>query len=139
MAGDLVAESERPSDESAGELMSRFSKDISTLIRDELRLAQAETTAKAKRLGLGAGLFGGAGLVAVFGIGALVAAAILGLATVVDAWLAAIIVGVALFAVAGLLALVGKKDVQAGSPPVPTEAIDGVKSDIHAIKSGIHA
>jgi Putative Actinobacterial Holin-X, holin superfamily III len=139
MAGDLVAESERPSDQSAGELMSRFSKDISTLIRDELRLAQAETTAKAKRLGLGAGLFGGAGLVAVFGIGALVAAAILGLATVVDAWLAAIIVGVALFAVAGLLALVGKKDVQAGSPPVPTEAIDGVKSDIHAIKNGTHA
>ena len=93
------------------------------LVRNEARLAQAEVTQKAKRLGVGAGLFGGAGLFAFFGLAALVTTAILALALVLPAWLAALIVAVVLFAVAGVLALVGKKDVEKASPPLPTETI----------------
>jgi uncharacterized membrane protein YqjE len=119
---------------SLGELTSRLSQQMSTLVRDELRLAQAETVAKGKKIGIGAGLFGGAGLVAVFGIGALVAAAIIGLANAVDAWLAAVIVGAVLLALAGLLALTGKNEVSAGTPPAPEEAIAGVKTDLNTIK-----
>ena len=92
---------------SAGELVARLSRDRSTLVHDELRCAQAETTAKAKKLGFG--LFGGAGLIGLFGVAALVAAAILSLATAVDGWLAEVIVGAAVLA--------GKRDVSAATSP----------------------
>jgi len=123
-------------DASAGELISRLSRDLSTLIRDELRLAQAETSSKAKKMGLGVGMFGAAGIVALFGVGALVAAAVLALAMVVDSWLAALIVGVALVVVAGAAALLGKRDVTAASPPVPTEAVAGIRADVDTLREG---
>ncbi|RZU31266.1 phage holin family protein [Blastococcus saxobsidens] len=123
-----------PENASTGQLIGQLTEQISRLVRDEAKLAQAEVTQKAKKLGLGAGLFGGAGLVAFFGLAALITAAILALALVLPAWLAALLVGVVLLAVAGALALVGKKDVQQGSPPVPTEAIAGVKTDIATVK-----
>ena len=121
-------------DPSTGQLISDLTTQISRLVRDEARLAQAEVTQKAKRLGIGAGLFGGAGLFAFFGLAALITTLILGLAEFLPAWLAALIVAVLLFAVAGVLALVGKKDVEKGSPPVPTEAISSVKADIATVK-----
>jgi hypothetical protein len=119
---------------STGQLVSDLTDQISRLVRDEARLAQAEVTQKAKRLGIGAGLFGGAGLFAFFGLAALITTAILLLDLVLPAWLAALIVAVVLFAVAGVLALVGRKDVQKGSPPVPTEAIASTKADIQTVK-----
>ena len=119
---------------STGQLISDLTTQISRLVRDEARLAQAEVTQKAKRLGVGAGLFGGAGLFAFFGLAALITTAILALALVLPDWLAALIVAVVLFAVAGILALIGKKDVQQGSPPVPTEAIASTKTDIQTVK-----
>ncbi len=126
-----------PRNASTGELIGTLTDQITTLVRDEVRLAQAEVTRKAKRLGVGAGLFGGAGLFAFLGLAALVTTAILALALVLPAWLSALIVAVVLFAVAGVLALVGKKDVQQASPPVPTQAIAGVQADIAAVKQGM--
>jgi uncharacterized membrane protein YqjE len=123
---------------SAGELVSRLSQQLTTLVRDEMRLAQAELTQKGKKAGLGAGLFGGAGVVALFGVGALVAAAILALSLAMAAWLAAVIVAVVLFIVAGVLALVGKKEVAAAGPPVPKEAIAGIKTDVATVKESAH-
>ncbi|SDJ47566.1 Putative Holin-X, holin superfamily III [Frankineae bacterium MT45] len=122
---------------STGELVSRLTDQVTTLVRDEFRLAQLEMNAKAKRTGIGAGLFGGAGLVALFGIGALVAAAILGLATVVSAWLAALIVGAALLLVAGGLALSGRHEISEATPPLPTQAIEGVESDVNTVKGAL--
>ena len=123
-----------PADASTGQLIRQLTEQISRLVRDEARLAQAEVTQKAKRLGIGAGLFGGAGLFAFLGLAVLIAAAVLALALVLPGWLAALIVAVVLFAVAGVLALVGKKDVEKGTPPVPTEAIASTKSDIQTVK-----
>ncbi|MGY2004112.1 phage holin family protein [Blastococcus sp. SYSU DS1024] len=123
-----------PENASTGELIGRLTEQISRLVRDEARLAQVEMTQKAKRLGVGAGLFGAAGLVAFFGLAALITTAILALALLMPAWLAALIVTLVLFAIAGVLALVGKKDVQKGSPPVPTEAISSVQTDIATVK-----
>src|ERR687888_936793 len=100
-------EADRP----IGELVQDLSRQTSTLIRQEMRLAQAELAEKGKHAGKGAGMFGGAGLVALYGVGALIAAAILGLATVLEAWIAAAAVGGALRAVAGILALTGKKEL----------------------------
>lgn len=126
----------RAEDSSTGDLVSRVSEQTSKLIRAELRLAQAEMAAKGKRAGIGAGMFGGAGLLSVFGVGCLVATAVLALAGPVADWLAALIVGIALLAVAAVVALVGKKEVARAGPPVPTEAVHGLKQDAQTLKSG---
>ena len=126
-----------PENASTGQLIGQLTEQISSLVRNEARLAQAEVTQKAKRLGVGAGLFGGAGLFAFFGLGVLVATAVLALALVLPAWLAGLVVAVVLFAVAGVLALVGKRDVAQAAPPVPTQAIAGVQADIAAVKKGM--
>ncbi|MGY1620371.1 phage holin family protein [Geodermatophilus sp. SYSU D00691] len=126
-----------PKNVSTGQLIGDLTDQVSRLVRDEVRLAQAEVTQKAKRLGVGAGLFGGAGLVAILGLNALITALILGLANVLPGWLAAIIVAVVLFAVAGVLALIGKKDVQSAAPPMPTDTIASVQQDIATVKQGI--
>jgi uncharacterized membrane protein YqjE len=126
-----------PKEASTAELLGMVTEQVTTLVRDEVRLAQAEVTQKAKRLGVGAGLFGGAGLFALLGLNALVTAVILGLAHALPGWLAAIIVGLVLFLVAGVLALIGKKDVQSATPPLPSEAIAGVQADIATVKEGV--
>src|SRR4051812_46785912 len=123
-----------PGDASTGQLIGQLTEQISRLVRDEARLAQAEVTQKAKRLGVGAGFFGGAGLVAFFGLATLITTVILLLALVLPAWLSALVVTVVLFAIAGVLALIGKKDVQQGSPPLPNQAIESTKTDIQTVK-----
>jgi uncharacterized membrane protein YqjE len=119
---------------SVGELVNRLSQQTSTLVRQELLLAQTEMQEKGKRFGVGAGMFGGAGLVALYGVGALVAAAIIGIGTLLEPWLAAVIVGVVLLAVAGILALTGRKQVERGKPPLPQQAIESAKRDVDEVK-----
>ena len=121
-------------DPSTGELVSRLSNEVSQLVRDELRLAQAEMRGKAKKAGIGAGMFGAAGLLALYGGGVLITTAILALALAVDAWLAALIVGVVLLAAAGVAALLGKQRVHEAAPPVPSRAVDSVKRDIETVR-----
>jgi len=126
---------EELSDRSMAELLRQLSEQSSQLARQEVELAKSEMTAKAQRLGAGAGAFGAAGIVGLFALGALSAAAILALAIVLDAWLAALIVGVAYAALAGVLALTGRKEVAAGTPPAPERAIESTKQDIREAKS----
>jgi uncharacterized membrane protein YqjE len=121
-------------DRSAGELVQQLSEQTSTLIRQELRLATAELQEKGKHAGVGAGMFGGAGLVALYGVGALIAAAIIGLGTLVEPWLAAVIVGVALLLVAAIVALAGKKQVEQATPVTPERTVDSVQRDINTVK-----
>jgi uncharacterized membrane protein YqjE len=119
---------------SAGELVQQMAEQVSTLVRDELKLAQVEMTRKGKQAGLGAGLLGGGGLIALYAVGCLIACAIIGLSHVVQPWLAALIVGVALLAIAGVAALVGKGRIKQAVPPVPTEAVGSVKTDMEEIR-----
>jgi hypothetical protein len=119
---------------SLAELTKQLSDQASTLARKEVELAKAEMSLKAKRLGFGAGAFGAAGLIGVLALGALTAAAILGLAEAVDAWLAALIVAGVYAGIAGVLALIGRRRVQAGTPPVPERAIESSKEDVEAAK-----
>jgi Flp pilus assembly protein TadB len=123
---------------SAGELVKNLTEQVSLLIRDELKLAEYEMTRKAKRIGRGAGMFGGSGLVALYAIGCLVAAAIIGLASVLPAWAAALIVGGALLVIAGVAALMGKRQVSKGVPPVPEQTVQSVKADVEEIKERAH-
>lgn len=122
------------SDATTGQLVSKLSQEVSELVRGELALAKVEMTGKAKAAGIGAGLFGGAGVIALYGVGVLIAAAVLALSLVLDAWLAALIVAVVLFAVAGVVALIGKKRVQEATPATPTETVESVKADVAAVK-----
>jgi membrane protein len=124
-------EQERP----LGELVQDLSRQTSTLIRQEMRLAQAELAEKGKHAGKGAGMFGGAGLVALYGVGALIAAAILGLATVLEPWIAAAAIGVVLLVVAGILALTGKKELDEMGPPKPEETMASVQRDVETVKA----
>ena len=125
-------------DRPVGQLVSDATEQISRLVRDEMRLAAAELQQKGKRIGVGAGLFGAAGVLAFYGAAALVAALILGLVTFLVPWLAALIVGVAVLLVAGALALAGKKQVQRAGPLVPEETAASVKTDLNTIKEGLH-
>jgi hypothetical protein len=121
---------------SISELMRLLSDQVSTLARKEVELAKAEVTEKGKRLGVSAGAFGAAGIVALFALGVLTAALILALESVVAAWLAALIVAAAYGLIAGGLALAAKQKAEAGSPPVPERAIESTKLDIEAAKAG---
>jgi hypothetical protein len=122
------------SDQSLAELLRQLSEQSSRLAHQEVELAKAEMNIKAKRLGAGAGAFGAAGLIGLFALGALTAAAILALAIVLDAWLAALVVAAVYGLVAGILALTGRKEVRAGSPPAPERAIESTKRDIEEAK-----
>ena len=117
-------------DRSTAELLRELSEQTGDLVRKEMELAKAELREKGKAAGLGAGMFGGAGLVALYAVGALTACVILALAIVVDAWLAALIVGVGYLALAGILALTGRKKVEQATPPLPEQAIESTKEDI---------
>ena len=126
-----MAEAKQP----VGELMKELSEQTSRLVRQELELARLELTRKAKHAGVGAGMFGGAGAIGIFALGALTAALVLALATAVTDWLAALIVAALYGLVAGGLALSGKSKLQEATPPVPEQAAESVKEDVQWAKS----
>ena len=121
-------------EQSLSELLRQLSDQSTTLARKEVELAKAEMQVKAKRLGIGAGAFGAAGLIGLFAFGALTATLILALTTALAPWLSALIVAVVYAALAGVLALTGKQRVEAGTPPVPEQAIESSKQDIETAK-----
>lgn len=119
---------------STGELVKLLSEQVSVLARDELKLAQLELTRKGKQAGSGAGMMGGGGLIALYGVGCLIACAVIAISGVVSAWLAALIVGAALLAIAAVSALMGRARLRKATPPVPEEAVARIKSDVDVIR-----
>jgi hypothetical protein len=124
-----------PSDASVAELVKQLSEQSSRLVSQEMELAKAELSVKGKQIGVGAGLFGGAGVFGLYALGALTAAMIAALSLAVATWLAALIVAVVWAAVAGVMALVGKGRVQEGAPPVPEQSVESVKEDVQWTKT----
>jgi uncharacterized membrane protein YqjE len=122
-------------DRPVGDLVKDLSEQTSALVRKEVELAKAELAVKGKKAGIGAGMFGGAGLFGFFAFAALTATFILALATAVAPWLAALIVTVVYAAVAGVLALQGRNKVQEAGPPVPERALDSTKEDVAWVKT----
>jgi len=122
-------------DSSAGDLVKQMSEQVSQLIRDELKLAEIEMTRKGARAGRGIVMSGGGGIIAVYGIGCLLAAAVVALATALSAWLAAVIVGAALLAAAAIAALLGRSQLKKATPPGPAQAVHSVKADIREIRA----
>lgn len=126
-------------EESVGQLLGELSSDLSTLVRQEIALAKAEVTGKAKEAGVGAGLLGGAGVIGLAALGALTAFLILLLALWMAAWLAALIVTIVWAVVAGILALAGRQRLQRATPPTPEQAIDSTKEDVQWAKTQLRS
>lgn len=125
---------EELSERSAGELVQQLSQQTAELVRKEMRLAQVELQEKGKRAGIGAGMFGGAGVVALFGVGAVVAAVIMLVATALEPWVSALIVGVVLLASAGVVALLGRRQLEQAAPPKPERAMESMQHDVEYVK-----
>ncbi|SCE40123.1 Putative Holin-X, holin superfamily III [Streptomyces sp. DvalAA-14] len=119
-------------DRSVGTLVKQGTEQLSQLVRQEIKLAQAELTQKGKRAGVGGGLFGAAGLCAFFGMAALIVTVIAAIPLAV--WAASLIVAGGLLALAGILALTGKYEFKRAVPPVPGEAVDSMKQDVETLK-----
>jgi len=134
---DTRMRSTRPADQPIGELVSQMSEQVSTLVRDELALARAEMVEKGKKAGTGAGLLGGAGVIALYGLGALFVTIGALLALALPVWASALIVTVVIFVVAGVAAVLGKKQVQQAVPPTPTAAVDSTKRDVNTVKAAV--
>ena len=126
-----------PQNATTGELVTRLSTQISDLVHTELQLAKAELAEKGKRAGVGAGLAGTAGVLALYGLGALIAAVIAALSLAVPVWAAALIVAVLIFIVAGVLGLLGKNQIQRATPPVPENTVESVKRDVATVQERI--
>jgi Putative Actinobacterial Holin-X, holin superfamily III len=122
-------------DRPIGDLVKQLADQTSTLVRKEIELAKAETTLKAKVAGKGAGLIGAAAVIALLAAGALTAFLIMLLDGALPNWLSALIVGVVFLAIAGILALQGKKRIQAATPPVPEQTVETVKEDVEWAKT----
>jgi uncharacterized membrane protein YqjE len=122
-------------DVSLGTAAKSVAEHASSIVRLELELAQIELKKKATALGVGLGLLGGALLVLVYGVGFLFATIAAGVATFLPVWASLLIVTAFLFLVTGILAFIGIKKVQRGTPPVPKQAIDEAKLTTQALKS----
>ncbi|RKN35311.1 phage holin family protein [Micromonospora musae] len=125
------------SEPSTAELVQRATEQLSRLVRDELALARVELTKKGKHAGIGIGLFGGGGALAFYGLGVLVITAVLLLDLVLPAWAAALIIGVGLFLLAGILAIVGKQQVSRAVPPVPAVTVRSVRADMDVLAAAV--
>jgi uncharacterized membrane protein YqjE len=121
-------------DRPVGDLLKQLSEDTATLVRKEVELARAEVTEKGKQAGIGAGMFGGAGVAALLALGSLTACLIALLATGMKVWIAALIVTVLWAAIAGVLALVGKNRVQEATPPAE-QTVETIKEDVQWAKT----
>jgi uncharacterized membrane protein YqjE len=125
---------ENLSDESVAELVKRAASQTAELVRKEFQLGQVELKDKGRRAGKGVGLLGAAGLIAFYGGGALVAAAVLALAEAVEPWLSALIIGIALLVIAAIVGLIGRKTTTDALPPKPEQTIASVHDDLEHLK-----
>ena len=138
MERSSTTEVPRDQEHSTGELVKMLSEQVSVLIRDELKLARVEMTSKGKQAAVGTGMFGVSGVVAAYGVGCLLACAIIAISGAVAAWLAALIVGASLLATAGCAAALGRRRLRQAAPPMPEETVASVKADVDEIRERTH-
>jgi len=132
--GNTNHDQEHLREQPIGDLLKQLSQETTTLVRKELELAKAEVTEKGKQAGVGVGMFGGAGVAGLLGLGSLTAFLIALLATAMEVWIAALIVTVLWAAVAGVLALMGRNKVQEATPPAP-QTVETIKEDVQWAKT----
>jgi hypothetical protein len=125
-------------EQSTGDLVKQLSEQVSTLVRDELKMARLEMSSKGKQAGVGMGMFGASGLGALYAIACLLAAAIIAISGEIRPWLAALIVGLALLAASAVAALIGRSRMRRAAPPVPQQTVDSAKADVEEVRERMH-
>jgi uncharacterized membrane protein YqjE len=123
---------------STSELVKQLSEQVSMLVRDELKMAKLELTRKGRFAGLGMGMYGASGLIALYAIACLIAAVIIAIAGEIRPWLAALIVGLVLLVVSGVAAFMGRSRMRRATPLMPEQAVEGTKADVEEVKEGMH-
>jgi uncharacterized membrane protein YqjE len=122
---------------SLGTIIKELTADFSNLFRNEIALLKLELKESAAKLSGGAALMSAALFLALIGIAFLFVTITLGLVALgVPAWLSALIVTVVLFAVAGVLALMGKKKLESVNF-VPSDSIEHIRGDLDALKADV--
>ena len=131
-----MAETREPDQtKSIPELVKEITAQSAALARKELELAEAEMMVKSKRAGLGAGMFGTAGILGLFGLGVLTVAAILALTLVLPGWASALIVAGVYLGLAGISALFGGFEFRRAKPLAPAQAAESVRDDVEWVKA----
>jgi MFS family permease len=130
-----VTSNDSAGQQSTADLVNQATAQLSTLVRDELALARQELAEKGRRAGLGGGLFGVAAVLAPYGLGLLLALAVIALDLVWPLWPAALAVAVVVLGAAGVATLLGRQQLTAAAPPLPTDTIVGVEADVRTIKA----
>jgi hypothetical protein len=125
-------------EQSTSELVKQLSEQVSLLVRDEMKMARLELTRKGKQAGMGMGMFGVSGLTALYGVACVLAAAIIAISGEIRPWLAALIVGLALFAASAVAAAVGRGRFRRATPPMPEQAVEGAKADVEEVRERMH-
>ena len=120
---------------SLGELLGQLSQETATLVRQEVELAKAELSEKAKAGTAAAGMFGGAAFAWLLAAGTFTAFLILALAEAMPAWVAALLVTLVYAGAGECFALRGKNRVKEMTPPVPEQTIETVKEDVEWAKT----
>jgi hypothetical protein len=124
-------------DRTTAELVAELGHQATRLVHDEIWLAKQEMTQKAKQAGAGAGLLGAAAVIVVYAVGVLILAAVAGLDLALPLWAAALVMAVVLIGLAAVAALLGRNRLRRATPPLPTEAVEGLKQDVAAVKQSI--
>ena len=107
---------------------------LGELLRGEIESIKKEIISKLISVGVGVGLLVVAVGFLFFMLASLVAAAILGIATALPAWAAALIVAGGLLILGAIIGLIGVGQLKRGVPPAPTESIESIKKDVNVIK-----
>ncbi|WP_112133887.1 phage holin family protein [Glycomyces dulcitolivorans] len=124
-------------DRSVGRIVGDLTSEVAHLARIEARLAAREVAEKARTGAKGGGMFAAAGVFALYGGAAFAVAAGIALALVWPAWLAALVVGAAMFATAGVAALAGRSMIRRALPPMPDETMERAREDARALRGGM--
>lgn len=124
------------------DIVKSITADVQQLVKGEIELAKAELVPSAKAAGTGAGMFGGAGVVALYAVGLL----FIGLSWLIGealgrVWLGFLIMTAGLLLVAGILALLGKASIKKAdfsatrTRNAATETVDAVKGAVASVTS----
>ncbi|MFF0817302.1 phage holin family protein [Rhodococcus sp. NPDC003318] len=121
-------------DLSTVQLVERLTDQVTALVRTEIRHGAAEMKGKGARIGAGVGVSGAGVLLLLYGLGSLVAAAVLGLAVALEPWVAALIVAAVLIVVGGTLTALGGRKTKDVLPFIPDDTTHSVQEDVETVK-----
>lgn len=138
MSADRAPAPSSPSSPSTADLVNQATGQITALVRDEIALAKLEMGTKAKQAGVAGAMLGSSLILARCGLILAWILLLVALANVWPLWLAVAVPMLGAFALAGLLAGIGKRRLARAVPPVPAETSASVQTDLRLVQESAH-